>query len=137
MTDETPTGYAVVLASNELARVQAVSTISSVAAASDIPIEIFVTMDGLLAFDEETVESGDFDVGPVGAAMLQSEDMDVPLFTEQFAQAKEIGPISLYACTMAMDLLDTDLDDYVDVFDEELGVAGFLRRASDKQVLFV
>ncbi|MHB9286879.1 DsrE/DsrF/DrsH-like family protein [Halobacteriales archaeon Cl-PHB] len=131
------TGYAIVLASNELARVQAVSTIASVAAASDIPVEVFVTMDGLLPFDEETVESGDFDVGPVGAAMLNSEDADVPLFTEQFAQAKQLGPIKLFACEMAMDLLGTDLDDYVDVFDDTLGVAGFLRQAEDKQVVFV
>jgi peroxiredoxin family protein len=131
------TGYAIVLASNELARVQAVSTIASVAAASDVPVEVFVTMDGLLAFDQEVVESGDFEAGPVGRAMMQSEDADVPLFTEQFAQAKEIGPLELFACEMAMDLLDTDLEDYVDVFDDTLGVAGFLGRAEDKQVVFV
>lgn len=131
------TGYAIVLASNELARVQAVSTIGSVAAASDIPVEVFVTMDGLLAFDRDVVESGDFDAGPVGRAMLESEDADVPLFTEQFQQAQEIGPLNLYACEMAMDLLGTSLDDYVDVFEDTLGVAGFLNRAQDKQVVFV
>jgi peroxiredoxin family protein len=131
------TGYAIVLASKELARVQAVSTIGSVAAASDIPVEVFVTMDGMLAFDREVVESGDFDVGPVGQAMLTSEDADVPLFTEQFEQARSIGPLKLFACEMVMDLLGTDLDDYVDVFDDTLGVAGFLGRAEDKQVVFV
>jgi len=131
------TGYAIVLASNALARVQAVSTIGSVAAASDIPVEVFVTMDGLLAFDREVVETGDFDVGPLGRAMRDAADADVPLFTEQFGQAQEIGPLNLYACKMAMDLLDTDLDDYVDVFEDTLGVAGFLNRAQDKQVVFV
>lgn len=131
------TGYAIVLASNELARVQAVSTIGSVAAASDVPVEVFVTMDGLLAFDKNVVETGDFDTGPVGRAMLDAEDADVPLFTEQFQQAQEIGPLKLWACEMAMDLLDTTLDDYVDVFEDTLGVAGFLNRAQDKQVVFV
>jgi len=131
------TGYAIVLASRELSRVQAVSTIASVAAASEIPVQIFATMDGLLPFERETVESGDFDVGPVGARMLEAEDMDMPMFYEQFAQAKAIGDIELYACEMAMDLLDSDLDDYVDVFDDSLGVAGFLNRAQDKQVVFV
>jgi peroxiredoxin family protein len=131
------TGYAIVLASRELSRVQAVSTIASVAAASDIPVQIFATMDGLLPFEQETVDSGDFDVGPVGARMLEAEDMDMPMFYEQFAQAKAIGDIELYACEMAMDLLDSDLEDYVDVFDDSLGVAGFLNRAQDKQVVFV
>jgi peroxiredoxin family protein len=130
-------GYAIVLASRELARVQAVGTVASVAAASDVPVEVFVTMDGLLAFEEDTVESGDFDVGPVGRRMLTAEDVDVPLFTEGLRRAKEMGSLELYACEMAMDLLDRDLDDYVDVFDGSLGVAGFLNRAADKQVLFV
>jgi len=130
-------GYAIVLASRELSRVQAVSTIASVAAASDVPVQVFATMDGLLPFEKETVESGDFDVGPVGAKMLQADGAEMPLFHEQFAQAKAIGDIELYACEMAMDLLETDLDDYVEVFDGTLGVSGFLNRARDKQVVFV
>jgi peroxiredoxin family protein len=36
-----------------------------------------------------------------------------------------------------MDLLDTDLEDYADVFDDTLGVSGFLNRAKDKQIIFV
>jgi peroxiredoxin family protein len=131
------TGYAVVLASSELERVQAVSIISSVAASSDVPVEVFVTMDGLLPFERETVETRNFDGGAVAQAMLESEDMQVPLFTEQLAQAKEIGPLKVYACEMAMDLMGKELEDYVEVFDGKLGVSGFLNRAQDKQVIFV
>jgi peroxiredoxin family protein len=131
-------GYAIVLASSELERIQAVSMIGSIAASSDTPVEVFVTMNGLTAFERERVEGGDFDVaGPVGQAMLRSDGDEMPLFTEQLAQAKDLGPLSVYACSMAMDVLDTDLDDYVDVFDDVLGVAGFLSHARDKQVLFV
>jgi peroxiredoxin family protein len=131
-------GYAIVLASSELERIQAVSMIGSIAASSETPVDVFVTMNGLTAFNRERVEGGDFDVGgPVGQAMLSSEGDDMPIFTEQLAQAKELGPLSVYACSLAMDVMDTELDDYVDVFDEELGVAGFLSRARDKQVLFV
>lgn len=132
------TGYAIVLASGELERIQAVSMIGSVAASSDTPVEVFVTMNALTAFEKERVEGGDFQVGgPVGQAMLSQEGDDVPMFTEQLAQAKELGPLTVYACSMAMDIMGTDLDDYADVFDEVLGVAGFIARASDKQVLFV
>ncbi len=132
------TGYAIVLASSEIERIQAVSMIGSIAASSDVPVEVFVTMNGLTAFEKERVESGDFDMaGPVGQAMLTSEGDEMPLFTEQLSQAKEIGPLSMYACSMAMDLMENEQDDYVDVFDEVLGVAGFLSHAQDKQVLFV
>jgi len=132
------TGYAIVLASGELERVQAVSMIGSIAAASDTPVQVFATMNGLTAFEKETVESGDFDVaGEAGYAMLEAEGDQVPLFTEQLQQAKELGPLEVYACEMVMDLMGNDIDDYVDVFDGVLGVSGFLQKAQDKQVLFV
>lgn len=131
-------GYAIVLASGELERIQAVSMIGSIAASSDTPVEVFVTMNGLPAFEKDRVESGDFDVaGPAGEAMLRDEGDDVPLFTEQLSRAKQIGPMSVYACEMVMDIMDNEIDDYVDVFDDVLGVAGFLSHASDKQIIFV
>lgn len=129
-------GYAIVLTTDELETVTATSTIASMAAASDVPVDVFVTMNGLLAFESEVVENADFNVGPVGRAMLDCEGAEVPLFTEQLRDAKELGELSVYACTMAMDLLGHDLDDYVDVFDGELGVAGFLNEAEDKQIIF-
>lgn len=131
------TGYAIVLASGQLERLQAVANIASIAAASDIPVDVFATMDGLEAFDIETVESGDFEMGAVAKAMMDSEKGEMPLFTDSLEQAKEIGPIALYACELSMDLLDRTLDDYVDLFDDVLGVSGFLTHAQDKQVVFV
>jgi peroxiredoxin family protein len=128
-------GYAIVLASGELERLQAVSNIASIAAASDVPVDVFATMDGLEAFDTERVADGDFEAGAIGEAMLESDE--VAAFTENFAQAKDVGPISLYACELSMDLLDKSLADYDDVLDDVLGVAGFLGRAEGKQVVFV
>lgn len=132
------TGYAVVLASGELERVQAVSMISSIAAASETPVQVFVTMNGLSAFEKDRVESGDFEVGgPAGKAMIAGAGDEVPLFTDQLERAKSIGPLEVFACEMVMDVMNTSLEDYVDVFDDTLGVAGFLNRAADKQVVFV
>jgi peroxiredoxin family protein len=131
------TGYAFVLASGQLERLQAVSNIASIAAASDVPVDVFATMDGLEAFDESVVESGDFEAGPVAQAMMESDRGEMPLFTESFEQAKAIGPISMYACELSIDLLEKSMDDYLDLFDDVLGVSGFLNHARDKQVVFV
>jgi peroxiredoxin family protein len=130
-------GYAIVLASGKLERLQAVSNIASIAAASDIPVDVFATMDGLEAFDSDVVAGMDFEMGPVGRAMLEAEHMNMSLFSENLARAKELGPISVYACELSMDALGKDLEDYEDVFDDVLGVSGFLTRAADKQVMFV
>ncbi|MFB6075155.1 MAG: hypothetical protein ABEJ89_09090 [Haloarculaceae archaeon] len=130
-------GYAIVLASGQFERLQAVSNIASIAAASDVPVDVFATMNGLEAFDEETVAAGDFEMGAVGRALLESEEGEMPLFTESFERARELGPISLYACKLSLDLLGKSMDDYVDLFDGVLGVSGFLGHAEDKQVVFV
>jgi peroxiredoxin family protein len=130
-------GYAIVLASGKLERLQAVGNIASIAAASGIPVDVFATMDGLEAFDRETVASMDFEIGPVGRAMMEAEHMDMALFSENLSRAKELGPISVYACELSMDALEKTLEDYVDVFDDVLGVSGFLTHAEDKQVMFV
>lgn len=131
------TGYAIVLASGKLERLQAVGNIAAIAAASEMPVAVFATMDGLEAFDQETVDTMDFEMSDVGRAMMEAEGMDVALFTENIARAKELGPLQAYACELSMDALGKSLDDYVDVFDDVLGVSGFLRHAEDKQVIFV
>jgi peroxiredoxin family protein len=130
-------GYAIVLASGKLERLQAVGNIAAIAAASDVPVDVFATMDGLEAFDSETVANMDFEMSAVGKAMLEAEHMDMALFTENLARAKELGPLSVYACELSMDALGKTLDDYEDVFDDVLGVSGFLGHAEDKQVIFV
>ena len=43
----------------------------------------------------------------------------------------------VYACELSMDLLGKSIEDYYDVFDEVLGVAGFIGKAEGKEVLFV
>jgi len=94
-------------------------------------------MNGINAFEKSTIENMDFEGGRVAEAMMEAEDVQVPLFTEQMEKAKAIGPLSVYACELALDLLGTDIEDYADVFDDTLGVSGFLNRAKDKQVIFV
>ena len=131
------TGYAIVLASGRLERLQAVGNIAAIAAASEVPVDVFATMDGLEAFDSETIANGDFEMGAIGEAMMAAEDVDMALFTENLERAKTLGDITVYACELSMDILGKDLSEYDDVIDDVLGVAGFLKAAEDKQVIFV
>lgn len=132
-------GYAIVIGSEELEKVQAASMIAAVAVVSDYELDVFVTMNALTAFEKEVVENRDFKTeGRVGELMLDPDtETQVPLFTEQLEQAKMLGELGIYACTMAMDLQGNALDDYIDLFDDELGVSGFLGLAEDKEVIFI
>lgn len=130
-------GYVIILCSEELEKLQAASMIASVAVASSESVQIFVTMSALEAFEKHTVEKKAFRGGSVASALLGSEETKVPLFTEQIKQAKQLGDMKVYACTMAMELFGRTIDDYVDVFDEELGVSGFLKRAKGHEMMFI
>lgn len=128
-------GYAILLASEELEKVHMAGMMASVAAISEIPVDVYVTMNALTSFEKKTVENEDYACGRVGEAMLASEEVESPMFYEQLEQAKTLGEVNVYACTFAMDVLDNDLDDYIDVFDDDLGVSGFLGRTDDKEIL--
>ncbi|AGK60245.1 hypothetical protein Asulf_00211 [Archaeoglobus sulfaticallidus PM70-1] len=125
---------AIVLASGELEKLQAASIIGSVAATLGTEVLVFATMDGLMAFKKDVVEKKAWKAGELGKGMLQA---NAPLFIDTFKQAKETGNLKLYACGMVMDMLGLSMDEFVDVFDDKLGVTAFLGMTEGAQVLFI
>jgi|Deesub1362A_J573_1020465.scaffolds.fasta_scaffold00135_20 peroxiredoxin family protein len=126
---------ALVLASGELEKLQAASIIGSIASTLGTEVLVFATMDGLMAFKKDVVENKAWKTsGDLGKGMLQS---NVPLFVETFRQAKETGNLKLYACGMVMDMLGLKIDEFVDLFDDVLGVTTFLGMIEGAQVLFI
>ncbi len=124
---------AIVLASGELEKVQAASIIASTAATLG-EVLMFATMDGLMAFKKDVVENKAWKAGELGKGMLQA---NVPLFIDVLKQAKEVGNLKVYACGMVMDMLGLKKEDFVDVFDDVIGVTAFLDMIEDAKVLFV
>ncbi|AIY89584.1 DsrE/DsrF/DrsH-like family protein [Geoglobus acetivorans] len=126
---------AIVLASGELEKLQAASIIASVASTLGNEVVVFATMDGLLAFRKDVVENKAWKTaGDLGKGMLES---NVPLFVDTFRQAKEVGNLKMYACGMIMDMLKMSKDDFVDIFDDVVGVSAFLGMIEGAQVLFI
>jgi peroxiredoxin family protein len=124
---------AIVLASGELEKIQAASIIASVASSFD-EVMIFATMDGLMAFKKDVVENKAWKAGELGKGMLQA---NVPLFIDTLKQAKEVGNLKIFACGMVMDMLGLKKEDFVDIFDDVLGVTAFLQMVEDAKVLFI
>ncbi len=124
---------ALVLVSGELEKLQAASIIASVASSFG-EVAIFATMDGLMAFKKDVVKSRAWKCGELGKSMLSA---NVPLFPEVLRQAKEVGNLKIYACGMIMDMLGLKKEDFVDIFDDVIGVTGFLRMIEDAKVLFI
>jgi peroxiredoxin family protein len=125
----------VVLASDEFEKLQAGCMMASVASVSGIAVNVFVTMAAMTCFRQKTVADRSFPkIGEVGQAAIRKK---APLFSDLLIQGKEMGSLKVFACALALDLIDSKLEEMVPVFDEVVGVATFLGKAEGGQVLFV
>ncbi len=124
-----------VLASDDFEKLQAASMMASVAAVSGMTVNVFVTMAAMACFVKERVEKKEFlKVGEVGKAILRKK---APLYPDLLAQGREMGEMKVYACSLALDLIEKPLEEMIPVFDEVVGVATFLGIAEGGQILFV
>ena len=124
---------AIVLVSGEFERLQSASTIASVASTLGNEVLLFATMEGLLAFKKDIVENRAWKAGELGKKMIEN----APLFIDMLKDAKNFGNLKVYACSMVIDMFKLSLDDFVDVFDDIVGVSEFLNMVEDAEILFI
>jgi peroxiredoxin family protein len=125
----------IVLASDEFERLQAASMMASVASVSGITVNVFVTMGAMACFVKERIDRKDFiKVGEVGRAVLSKK---APLYFDLLSQGRMMGSMKVYACSLALDLIEKRVDQLVPIFDDVVGVSTFLGVAEGGQVLFV
>lgn len=132
MTQEQVPSLAVILLSEDLEKLHAGSLVGSVASMSGMKVNFFVTMNALKAFKKETFENQDFITGDIGKGILAKK---IPLFDELLKEGKDIGEIGVYGCAMAMDVMDWQKEDMIEVFDDIIGVTAFLGMAQNAQVI--
>lgn len=124
-----------VLASDEFEKLQAAAMMASVAAVSGMEVNVFVTMAAMSCFVKERVDRKEFlKVGEVGRRVLEKK---APLYADLLSQGKMMGSMKVYACSLALDLIEKPLSEMVPVFDDVVGVATFLGIAEGGQVLFI
>ena len=105
---------------------------ASVAAVSDRPVEVFVSMNALVVFrknvDGNRYRGGDF------SKIMQARK--VPDAIELFGQGRMLGEMKIYACSMAMDVAQIELEDLVDdLIDDAGGLTKFLSDAEAGQLI--
>lgn len=118
-----PDAVNIMVLANDYSKIHAAAMLTAVAATYGKPIRIFVSMEALTAFHKDPALSGAIVKGPVAHKLIETGGQT---FIDLFRQAKELGDVTLYACSMVMDLYHWTLADLVDVFDATMGVAGFL-----------
>ncbi len=122
----------ILLCSGEHEKIQMAAMTASVAAVSDRPVEVFVSMNALAVFRKD-VDGQRYSGGNFSKVM---KERNVPDAIELFGQGKMLGEMKIFACSMALDVAQMELDDLVeDLVDDAGGLTKFLSDAESGQLI--
>jgi peroxiredoxin family protein len=132
-------GLSIVLFSGTADKLHAAGTIAAGAAAMGRPVNVLLMYWALDAFRADRIENDhglaydasrprfDEPVGRLG---------EIP-WLETFRQAKDIGEVSILACSGSLAVLGIDVTTLDPLVDSSGGIASFLMAAEGGQVLFI
>jgi peroxiredoxin family protein len=104
---------------------------ASVGAVSGREVTVFLSMNALQHFLRRPAPEAPA-AGPMGELLGTRK---APRFEDLFQQAVELGDAKVYACSMAMDLLEVGEDDLAGYLAGALGLTKFLSDAEAGQLL--
>ncbi len=123
----------ILLCSGEHEKIQMAAMMASVAAVSERPVQLFVSMNAIYAFEKHAERR----YGGGRFADLMTEKK-VPDAVDLVRQGRELGDLKVYACSMALDVNGWDLDHLVDdLFEGYLGLTRFLSDAEAGQLVTI
>lgn len=121
----------ILLCSGEHEKVQMAAMIASVAAVSERPVEVFVSMNAMLVFAKDASADRRYH-GGVFSKLLREKKAPDPITL--FQQGKELGDLKLWACSMALDVRGWEIDRLEEgLFEGALGLTKFLSDAENGQ----
>ncbi len=126
----------IMLCSGEHEKVQLAAMIASVAAVSDRPVEVFVTMNALLPFERGISAKDRYHGGHFHELFMTK---NVPDAIELFGQGKLLGEMKMWACSLVLDLKHWECDTHLaeDLFDGPMGLAKFLADAESGELITI
>lgn len=129
---------ALVVFSGTADKLTVVAAMAAGAAAMEVEVELFLTFWGLRAF-----QRGARDSTPPAAAEYAGESQalvelfqakNVPPWLDTLRSARELGTVTVHACSMSTELFGLALDDLEDVVDDIIGVGSFIDRAKSASI---
>lgn len=126
----------IMLCSGEHEKIQLAAMIASVAAVSDRPVEVFVTMNALLPFQRGLSAEQRYNGGHFHELFMTHK---VPDAIELFEQGKMLGEMKVWACSMVLDLKhwEPERDLVEGLFDGAAGLAKFLADAEAGELITI
>jgi peroxiredoxin family protein len=128
-----------VLFSGTADKLHAAATLAAGAAAMDRPVNILLQYWALDAFRTERLEQSHglaWDSTAEGTSRPVNGTRSIP-WLDTFRMAKELGIVSVLACSGSLDTLGIDVTTLDPIVDESGGIATFLLAAEDGQIVFI
>lgn len=123
----------IVLCSGEHEKVQMAAMMASVGAVSERRVEVFVSMNAILAFAKDAPIDKRYQGGTFSTLLKEKHAPDAMTL---FRQGREFGDLKLWACSMALDVAGLEMDRLVEeLFDGPLGLTKFLSDAEAGQLV--
>jgi peroxiredoxin family protein len=123
----------ILICSEEHEKIQMAAMMASVAAVSETPVRVFVSMGAIYAFREGPSGGLRYEGGQFSDAMKEKKAPDAMML---FEQGKMLGDMTVHACSMALDILNWKEDDLVEgVVDGAMGLTKFLSDAEQGQLV--
>ncbi|TCS60624.1 DsrE/DsrF/DrsH-like family protein [Varunaivibrio sulfuroxidans] len=124
----------ILLCSAERERVQMAAMVASIAAVSERPVHVFVSMGAIEVFAKDRKGAARYAEQAPFSQTLGKKQVPDPI--DLFGQGKMLGEIGMHACSMVMDVLGWDDDALTDgLFDGQMGLTKFLSDAETGQLM--
>ena len=128
-----------VLFSGTADKLHAAATLAAGAAAMGRPVNVLLQYWALDAFRTERIAGNHglaWDATADGTSRPVNGTPSIP-WLETFRMAKELGDLSITACSGSLEVLGIDVTTLDPLVDQSGGIATFLLAAEDGQVLFI
>jgi peroxiredoxin family protein len=131
----------IILFSGTLDKLMPVGVLASAAAASGIDVEIFATFWGLVALRKDMQEKWMISKEYSEMAKMVKEvfrEGKMPSWVDMLRNAKELGNVKVYACSMTYDMFEMKMEDLIDIVDGVVGAGEYLLKAKESDItLFI
>jgi peroxiredoxin family protein len=128
-----------VLFSGTADKLHAAATLAAGAAALDRPVNILLQYWALDAFRSERLQQSHglaWDATADGTSRPVNGTTAIP-WLDTFRMAKELGTVSMLACSGSLETLGIDVTTLDPIVDSSGGIAAFLLAAEDGQIVFI
>ncbi len=135
-----PDKMCLTIMSGSIDRLTGAAVLVSAAVSMDMEVEIFLQLWGLYAFKKDVIQKNmnlsEFnELGEQVARRLQ--ELKLPMWYELLKQARELGKVKIYACSLAARIWDVKKED-LEMVDEIIGAGEWIEKMRETKInLFI